>query len=148
MNTSQTSMSNGANTWAPFARFMELLGRIFLGLLFLPSGLAKISAYTATVGYMASMGVPGFLLPLVIITEVFGALLIVLGFKTRLVAFLLGGYCVLTATIFHHNFADQNQVMHFFKDIAISGAFALLLANGAGPLSLDRRIARSRKSPQ
>jgi putative oxidoreductase len=145
MNTSQTFAGSGANSSATLGRVEELAGRVLLGALFLPSGLAKIGTYGATSAYMASMGVPGALLPLVILTEVLGSLMIIFGFKTRVVAFLLGGYCVLSAVFFHHNFADQNQLAHFLKDIAIAGAFLMLLANGAGPLSVDRRIARSRK---
>ena len=65
-----------------------------------------------------------------------------LGWKTRTAALLLAGFCLLTATIFHHNFADQQQMIHFLKDLAIAGGFLVLLANGAGPLSLDRRLAK------
>ena len=146
MNTPQSHAGNVANSRETPRRAAELAGRILLGTLFLLSGLAKIGAYNATVGYMASMGVPGALLPLVILTEVLGSLMLIIGFKTRIVAFLLGGYCGLTAIFFHHNFADQNQLTHFLKDLALSGAFLTLLVNGAGPLSVDRRMVHQ-KSP-
>lgn len=121
----------------------ELTGRILLSLLFLISGLGKIGAYTATAGYMASQGVPGALLPLVIATEVLGPLAIILGWKTRIVAFLLAGYTLLTAAIFHAHFADQTQLIMFWKNVSIAGAFLLLVARGAGPLSLDQRFGRA-----
>jgi putative oxidoreductase len=121
---------------------IEASGRVLLGVLFLLSGIGKVGAYAATGAYMSAFGVPSALLPVVIATEVFGALAIILGWKARVAGFLLAGFCVLTATIFHHNLADQTQLIHFFKDLAIAGGFLLLVANGAGPLSLDRRFAR------
>ena len=88
---------------------------------------------------MSSFGVPGALLPLVVATELLGALAIVLGWKTRIVAFLLGGFSLLSALIFHNNFGDQMQMIMFLKNVSIAGGFLLLVANGAGPLSIDRR---------
>ena len=120
----------------------ELGGRSLLALLFLLSGLGKLGAYGATAGYMASQGVPAALLPAVIATEVLGAGAIVLGWKTRVVAFLLAGFSLLTAVTFHSNLADQTQMIMFFKNIAIAGGFLLLVAHGAGALSLDERAAR------
>lgn len=120
---------------------IEVVGRIFLSVLFLVSGLGKITGYAGTAAYMSSLGVPGVLLPLVIATEVLGAIFIIVGWKTRVTAFLLAGYTLLTAFIFHHNFADQVQMIMFLKNVSIAGAFLLLIANGAGPLSLDRRLS-------
>ena len=119
----------------------EASGRVLLGVLFLLSGIGKIGAYSATGAYMLAFGVPSALLPVVIATEVLGALAIILGWKARVAGFLLAGFCLLTASIFHHHLADQTQLIHFFKDLAIAGGFLLLVANGAGPLSLDRRFA-------
>jgi putative oxidoreductase len=120
----------------------ELGGRILLSVLFLLSGLGKIGAYSGTAAYMSSVGVPGVLLPAVIAAEVLGALAIIVGWKTRVTAFLLAGYSLLTAVIFHSNFSDQIQVIMFFKNVSIAGGFLLLVANGSGPLSIDRRIAK------
>jgi putative oxidoreductase len=75
-------------------------------------------------------------------TEVLGAIAIIVGWKTRIVAFLLAGFSLLTALVFHSNFADQKQATHFLKNVAIAGGFMLLVVNGAGPLSLDRRSAK------
>jgi putative oxidoreductase len=124
------------------ARFTELAGRVLLAVLFLLSGLGKLGAYSATAAYMSSVGVPGVLLPAVIATEVLGALAIMLGWQTRTVAFLLAGFSLLTAIAFHRNFADQIQMTNFLKNVSITGGFLLLVANGAGPLSIDRRFAR------
>ena len=120
----------------------ELTGRILLSLLFLLSGLGKIGAYAATAAYMSSVGVPGVLLPVVIATEVLGAIAIILGWQTRITAFLLAGYSLLTALVFHANFADQIEMIMFLKNVSIAGGLLLLVANGAGPLSLDRRLAK------
>jgi putative oxidoreductase len=117
-----------------------LAGRILLVVAFLLSGLGKVGAYSATAAYMSSAGVPGALLPLVIITELGGALAIIVGWKTRTVALLLAGFCLLTAITFHRNFADQNQMIHFLKNLSIAGGFLLLVANGPGPLSIDGRV--------
>jgi len=121
---------------------VELAGRVLLALMFLVSGLSKITGYTATAGYMAAMGVPGGLLPLVIATEVLGAAAIMLGWQTRIVAFGLAGFTLLAALLFHSNFADQTQAIMFMKNVSITGAFLLLVVHGAGRFSLDARRAK------
>jgi putative oxidoreductase len=144
MNAASTTSSDtpaSANS-STIQKVAELAGRFLLSSLFLVSGLGKLGAYAATAGYMASLGVPGALLPVVIATEVLGAIAIIVGWKTRIVAFLLAGFSLLTALVFHSNFADQNQATHFLKNVATAGGFMLLVVNGAGPLSLDRRSAR------
>ena len=128
-----------ANT---FQNLAELAGRVLLAALFLVTGLGKIGGYAATAGYMASVGVPGALLPLVIATEVLGAAAIIIGWKTQIIAFMLAGFTLLSALIFHANFADQTQMIMFLKNLSIAGGFLLLVANGAGRFSLDRRAAK------
>jgi putative oxidoreductase len=139
-NVSAPALSDSVNKRnATLASTAEVAGRFLLGLLFVLSGLGKLGAYASTAAYMSATGVPGALLPVVIATEVFGALAIVLGWKTRIAAFLLAGFSLLTALTFHNNFADQTQMIMFLKNLSIAGGFLLLVANGAGPLSLDRR---------
>jgi putative oxidoreductase len=118
---------------------IEVAGRVLLASLFLLAGLSKLGAYSATAAYMASAGIPGALLPAVIGTELLGALAIILGWKTRVVATLLAGFSLLTALTFHTNFADQTQMIMFLKNVSITGGFLLLIANGAGRYSLDGR---------
>jgi putative oxidoreductase len=144
MSTSANTLSGDpASVRAPaFQRVSELTGRILLATLFLISGLGKIGSYAATAGYMSSVGVPSAVLALVIVTEVAGAISIIVGWKTRIAAFLLAGFTLLTAFIFHTNFADQIETIMFLKNVSIAGAFLLLMANGAGPLSIDRRLAK------
>jgi putative oxidoreductase len=127
---------------ATLSNTTEFAGRTLLALLFLLSGLGKLGAYHATAGYMASVGVPGTLLPAVIATEVLGALAIILGWKTRAAAAVLAGFSVLTALIFHNNLADQTQLIMFWKNISIAGGYLLLVIHGAGAVSLDARSVR------
>jgi putative oxidoreductase len=119
----------------------ELAGRLFLAAIFLLSGLGKIGAYAGTAAYMASVGVPGALLPAVIALEVLGAIAIIVGWKTRIAAVLLAGFTMLSGVLFHNNFADQVQMIMFLKNVAITGGFLLLVAHGPGALTLDRRFA-------
>ena len=123
--------------------FVELLGRVLLSALFLIAGLGKIGGYAATQGYMEAMGVPGALLPLVIALEVGGALAIIVGWRTRLIAFLLAGFSIVSALVFHNALGDQVQFVMLMKNFAIAGAFLLLVARGAGDWSLDARRAAS-----
>ena len=134
--------TNRSSASSTIEHVSELAGRLLLSALFIVSGLGKITAYSGTAAYMSSLGVPGALLPLAIVTEIAGAAAIILGWRTRVVAFLLAGYSLLTAIIFHSNFGDQIQMVMFLKNVSIAGGLLLLVANGAGPLSLDRRAAR------
>lgn len=88
---------------------------------------------------MENMGVPGFLLPLVILLEAAGGIAIIVGWQTRLVALALAGFCVISAILFHANFGDQTQMIMFLKNIAIAGGFLFLVANGPGAYALDNR---------
>ena len=126
-------------TTSPLRDSLELAGRILLALLFLMSGIGKIAGYQASVGYMQAMGVPGALLPVTIVLEIAGAVAIMAGWKTRIAAFLLAGFTLVAAVIFHSNFGDQIQMVMFFKNVAIAGGFLMLMANGAGRYSLDAR---------
>jgi putative oxidoreductase len=116
-----------------------LLGRILISFIFLQSGINKIGGYKATLGYMESKGVPGMLLPLVIFLEIAGAIAIIVGWQTRLFAFALAGFCILSALLFHMDFSNQVQTIMFMKNLAIAGGFLALFAHGAGDLSLGKK---------
>lgn len=116
-----------------------LIARILLALIFLFSGLSKIAATDAVRGYMEAMHVPGFLLWPAILFEVGTGLLIVLGYRTRIVALLLAVFSLVTGFIFHNQFADQIQLTMFLKNVAIAGGFLLLASVGAGRLSLEAK---------
>lgn len=121
---------------------LTLLGRIGLSLLFIISGWGKISGYAASQQYMEAMGVPGALLPLVILLELGGGLAIAAGLFTRWVAIALALFSVATALIFHANFSDAVQAINFWKNIGMAGGFLLLVAHGAGLYSLDALLNR------
>jgi putative oxidoreductase len=117
----------------------QVLARVFLGQIFLLAGINKISAYSGTQAYMDAMGVPGALLPLVIILEIGGGLAVIIGWKTKWVALALALFTLVAAIIFHRNFSEQMQLILFMKNIAIVGGFLLLVAHGAGAYSIDKR---------
>lgn len=122
-----------------------LLGRLGLSLIFILSGFAKLGAgYAGTQGYMEAMGVPGALLPLVIAAEIGGGLAIATGLLTRWAALGLAVFSVASAVLFHFDLGDQNQFIHFTKNLAMAGGFLVLAANDAGRLSLDALIASRR----
>lgn len=122
--------------------YSGLVGRVLISFMFLMSGLSKIGSYEGTQGYMEAMGVPGSLLPLVIAFEVLAPLAIIVGFKTRIAAFLLAGFSLLSAVLFHANFDDQMQAIMFMKNVTIAGGFMFLVAHGAGKFSIDNRLAQ------
>ncbi|EIK67975.1 DoxX family protein [Pseudomonas synxantha BG33R] len=114
-----------------------LVARIMLVLIFLLSGLSKIATPDAVRGYMESVHIPGFLLWPTVLFEVGSGLLIMLGYRTRLVALLMAGFSLLTGLIFHSQFDDQIQLTMFLKNISMVGGLLLLAAVGAGQISLD-----------
>jgi putative oxidoreductase len=79
------------------------------------------------------------LLPLVIILEILGGLAIIVGWQARIAAFLLAGFCLLSAVLFHGNIGDQGEQIQFLKNLGLAGGFLLIVAHGAGAWSLDNR---------
>ena len=116
---------------------LAIVARVMASAIFITAGYGKLGAgYAGTQGYMASVGVPGELLPLVIALELGGGLALLLGFQTRLVAFLLAGFCIISGLIFHSG-ADQIQQIMFMKNVAMAGGLLAFTIFGAGRLSLD-----------
>ncbi|MFT4097568.1 MAG: DoxX family protein [Rhodoblastus sp.] len=124
------------------ANAAALLGRIFMSAIFISAGFSKIGGYAGSAAYMAKMGVPGALLPLVILTELGGGLLILIGYQTRIVAFLLAGFCLLAGIIFHLSVGDAANMISFWKNVAIAGGFLGMVAHGAGAWSVDAQMRR------
>jgi putative oxidoreductase len=119
------------------------LGRILLASLFLMSGASKLGAPAATMAYIASAGLPsaGVVYALTLVVEIGAGLLLLIGFQARLAAAVLALFTIAAAFLFHNNFADQNQIIHFLKNFAIAGGLLQIAAVGAGRLSLDARRA-------
>jgi putative oxidoreductase len=54
-------------------------------------------------------------------------------------AAVLALYCVATAVFFHTNFADLDNIIHFLKNVAMTGGLLQIVGFGAGALSIDNR---------
>jgi putative oxidoreductase len=123
---------------------IAFIGRCLMAVLFLLSGFGKVVGPAATITWIASTGLPmptvGYIVALVI--ELGGGLLLILGWQIPAVGAVLSVYAIATAFIFHRNVADQNQLFHFLKNIAVMGGLFQLMAFGAGKFSLDARRAR------
>jgi putative oxidoreductase len=119
-----------------YTKYADLPARAALSAVFIISGSSKISAFEGTQGYMEAFGIPGALLGPTIAFEVLAGLAILIGFKTRYVAFILSSFTVVTALVFHRDFADQIQQIMFLKNIAIAGGLLLLAKTGAPQFSV------------
>lgn len=121
------------------APYLITIGRVLMAVIFIQAGVNKIFGYAGAQGYMEAAGVPGMLLPLVILLEAGGGLALLLGFFTRWTALAFAGFCVLAALLFHFKPDDQMQMISFMKNITIAGGFLVLAGAGPGALALDNR---------
>ena len=119
--------------------FSTLGGRLLMSVIFIMAGINKIGGYEGTQGYMQAMGVPGMLLPAVIALEIGAGAALLIGWKARIFAFLLAGFTLLSAILFHNNFGDQTQMIMFMKNLAIAGGLLFVLGLGPGEWSLDKK---------
>lgn len=124
------------------------LGRVLLSFMFILSGLQKISGYAGTQGYMEMMGVPGALLPLVILVEVVGGIALLIGWQAQIAAFLLAGFSVVSGFLFHflpslgmEGMAAQGEMIGFMKNLTIAGGMLMVVAFGPGTLSVGKKPA-------
>ena len=126
-------------------RFVPAIGRLLMGTIFLASGLSKLTAPAATLSYIQSAGIPlpQVALAAAVLVEIGGSLLLIAGYRARLVALALALFSVATALAFHTAFADQNQLIHFLKNLAMAGGLLQVVAFRAGGLSLDARAGRA-----
>ena len=120
-----------------------LIGRLFMSSLFILYGYKKITGFAGTEAYMGKFSVlawaPVVFAAIAVIVELGGGLLILVGYKTRCVALVCAIYVLIASLLAHTNFVDPNQMSHFFKNMAIVGGFLMLVANGAGSMSIDAR---------
>ena len=108
---------------------LDLVGRVFISLVFLLSGINKIGNYEGSIGWMESFGMPGIFLIPAIILEIVAPILIIIGYKVKIAAALLSVFCIATALIFHTDFSNQMQFVSFMKNIALAGGFLFLVIN-------------------
>ncbi|MEQ9882408.1 DoxX family protein [Pectobacterium brasiliense] len=120
-----------------------LVARILMPILFIVAGYGKLGdSYAGTQQYMQAMGVPSFLLPLTILLELGGGLAVLFGLLTRTVALFTAGFTLLTALIFHSNFAEGMNQLMFMKNLTIAGGYLLLAVTGPGAFSIDRLLGK------
>lgn len=124
-----------------------LAGRALIAAIFVMSGLGKITQPAASIAYMTAAGLP--LAPLGLaaaaLVELGGGIALILGYRTRFAAAVLAVFAIITALIFHSALSDQNQFIHFFKNVAVAGGLLQVVAFGGGRLSLDARLGRRAK---
>ena len=126
-------------TQPAFDNAVSLIARVLLAYIFLVAGWGKLTAYSATVGYMEAMGVPGALLPLTILVEFGGGLALLFGFQARFAALGLGIFSLITAFIFH---GGADDAINFMKNLAMAGGLFFLMLHGAGKFSIDHIIEK------
>jgi putative oxidoreductase len=120
---------------------VPLLARILLAALFVVAGYNKLMNPAGTAGYFGKLGLPApeILVWVVIAVELLGSLLLVIGWQTRVVAWGMAIFTILTAVIGHKFWIDPSQMTNFLKNVSIMGGFLALAAAGPGRLSVDRR---------
>ena len=126
-------------------RYLPFAGRLLIGLPFAMSGLSKLAAVSPTIEMIRAAGLPlpSLAFAIAVIVELGGGLLLVAGFRTRIVAAALAVFSLAAAVAFHNNFADQNQMIHFLKNAMMAGGLFQIVAFGAGALSIDNRGVKS-----
>jgi putative oxidoreductase len=129
-------------------RYLPFVGRLMIGLPFAMGGLSKLGAYSATTAYIAAVGLPfpPLAFAVAVALELGGGLLLIAGYRVRYVAAALALFSLVTAVSFHSNFADQNQMIHFLKNVMMAGGLLQIAAFGAGALSIDNR--RTTREPR
>jgi putative oxidoreductase len=119
--------------------YLPFVGRVLIGLPFAMSGLGKLAAYGATTTTIAAVGLPfpPLAFAVAVAVELGGGLLLIAGYRVRPVALALAAFSLATAASFHSNFADQNQMIHFLKNVMIAGGLLQIGAFGAGAISIE-----------
>lgn len=125
---------------------LAVAGRFLFASLFVASGVDKLLWPLATIEYVRTFGLPAPLLWCIgsMLLELACGASLVFGYRTRAVAWILAAYCVSTAAVFHHAFADQNQLIQFLTHLAMAGGLLALSIYGAGVFSIDRLIGNVR----
>jgi putative oxidoreductase len=131
------------------ARYLPFAGRLLIGVPFAMSGLSKLAAIGPTTEMIRAVGLPlpPLALAVAVVVELGGGLLLVSGFWTRAAAAALALFSLVTALTFHANFADQNQMIHFLKNVMMAGGLLQIVAFGAGALSIDNLRAKGGEAP-
>jgi putative oxidoreductase len=119
------------------------LARLLMAIVFIWDGLLQLRDPSVTARYFESVNVP---VPDVAIwvsmaIHLLGGAALIVGFKTRWAAALLALVCLGTAFGVHLPAGDPDDMVNFYKNLAMTGGFLYVITFGAGPLSLDREAA-------
>lgn len=128
-------------------RYLPFVGRLLIGLPFVMSGLSKLAAYGPTTEVIGAVGLPAppLAFAVAVVVELGGGLLLLAGFQARSVAVALALFALVTAASFHSNFGDQNQMIHFLKNLMIAGGLLQIAGFGAGAISVDNRLSKGQR---
>ena len=121
------------------ANIFDLVGRIFISLVFLLSGYNKIFNYDNTITWMEGFGTPGFLLWPAIVLEILLPIFIIIGYRTKISALILGAFCIATALLFHLDFTNQMQTIALLKNFGLAGGFLFIAVNGPKEWAIDKK---------
>jgi len=121
---------------------LDLLARIFLGILCRMAGLGKLTAPEKTQDLMTTIGMSDLFFYPTLIFEIVGGLLLIVGFKSRLTAAALAGFTIAASILFHNDFGDRAQIGMFLKNIAVAGGLVMLAKHGSHSFSLDGLFRR------
>ena len=117
---------------------VDLIGRIFISALFLISAYNKVFNLEGSMGWMEGFGIPGFLIFPAIAVEIILPILVIVGYQARIASGILAVFCLMTAFLFHFDFADQSQLISFLKNIGLAGGFLFIVANGTKDWAVDK----------
>ena len=123
-----------------------LCARILMGLFFVYFGMDKLMHYSDTTVYMSAMGVPGLLLPLVLLIEIGAGIALLIGWRLRLMSGVLAGFTLLTTLIFHSDFAEPVQMILFMKNLAIVAGLLLMVAVTRPTATKQSTTSRKKKT--
>ena len=148
MNTQTYAASTSPAANKPLTTVVPAAGRAMISAIFLLSGMSKLAAPAMTIGYIQSAGLPlpSVAFALSAFVEIVGGIALLLGYRTRAVAVVLALFSLATAVFFHSALGDQNQFIHFFKNIAMAGGLLQVVAFGGGHISLDTRRSQGRSA--
>jgi putative oxidoreductase len=140
-NQTYAASADSAAVPSAITTIVPAVGRLLISTIFILSGLSKVAAPAMTVGYIQSAGLPfpSLAFGIAAFIEIVGGITLLIGYRTRITAAVLFVFALATAAFFHNHFGDQNQFIHFFKNIAIAGGLLHVVAFGGGRVSLDGR---------
>ena len=117
---------------------LDLIGRVFISVLFLLSAYSKILNYSETVNWMEGFGIPGILLGPAIALEIILPILIIIGYQTRIASLILALFCVGTALVFHLDLTNQMQIVALLKNFGLAGGFIFIAVNGTKDWAIEK----------